>query len=447
MLKRKDVSWVNLPQVLGYNGWKRKAFISGRGLYYDYGVFIVRFPPTDPNDLEKWQYGCYRANNTDFRPAFPFHRACMNVLAKRLGLERQEDIDLDVLHEVCFQNGKGRANTLALDYGTVNGAGQCWQSDLGEEYIVSDPSFRPRVREFLRDLLPRRFLAGKNSSLNLDHKVLNDPLRALPYDVIHLILGELSLEDVRSLMQSSWYIYASTRSNAFWKQRLATSVLPWLWEASFLLEDESLSEALNWKDVFLWLNSVTKPQFGMDGLFMGVANRRRIWNACQPLVDQYLERVYPEQRPEPDVSEIRTIKDSAKASNTALVMYPVPETVHPVSSQFICSWDELHNRSSVLCAWWNQEGALVGISVTFVGSDTRVFGSTEGVRGTPLYILKGNWVLEFVVHIEEIDMFDIGQDRSDIRDASENVPRKTVHIVALGVSREVRYVIHKTHKM
>lgn len=444
-LRRKDVAWLDQAHVLGHNSEVERAFISGTGSYDDYGAFDIRTPGNDPNDPQDRQYPCYTIWETDGRASFPFHRACMHVLAKCLGLEQQEDIDIDALHAVCSQNSRDGDRTLSLNYGNIDGPDQCWQSYSGEEYVASDPSPRPRLREYLRDILPKRFPADETSSLNLEHKVQKDPLRALPYDILYIILEELPLEDIRSLMQSSWYVFSSTRNNAFWKQKLASLILPWFWEASFLLDDESFTNSLNWKDVFLWLEKVTRPQFGISGPFMGIANRRRIWEACQPLIGQYAEKVHPEERPEPEESEANAILDSAKSLHTAIVTYPVPETLHPVSSQFIRSWSEIKHRSSVLDTYWNSKNALIGVSITFSGTDERVFGSTEGRRGDQLYIPEGEWIREITIHTRDIDMFNRGQDRSHIQNASENVPKDSIYISGLTVSCEVWYIMHEAH--
>lgn len=44
-------------------------------------------------------------------------------------------------------------------------------------------------------------------------------------------------------------------------------------------------------DFFLWLEAVTEAKMGIKGPVLGIANRRRIWSACQQLVCDYQERV------------------------------------------------------------------------------------------------------------------------------------------------------------
>ena len=40
--------------------------------------------------------------------------------------------------------------------------------------------------------------------------------------------------------------------------------------------------------VYLLFDSVTAHPYGMSGVYMGLANRRRIWNACEQLKSAYV---------------------------------------------------------------------------------------------------------------------------------------------------------------
>ena len=58
------------------------------------------------------------------QPAYPYHQACLKVLARFLGIESQ-DIDKDVLYAVFSQNSSDWSRALLLDYGPIEGPEQC----------------------------------------------------------------------------------------------------------------------------------------------------------------------------------------------------------------------------------------------------------------------------------------------------------------------------------
>lgn len=71
---------------------------------------------------------------------------------------------------------------------------------------------------------------------------------------------------------------------------IRTHLAPWLWEIIDLVDGDELP-GFDYKGLFLWLDKVTQPKFGMGGPFMGVANRRRIWGVCGQLVDAYKDQL------------------------------------------------------------------------------------------------------------------------------------------------------------
>jgi hypothetical protein len=124
---------------------------------------------------------------------------------------------------------------------------------------------------------------------DLGYKVNRDPFRNIPYDLTHEILRYLSGDSIMALNRASWTIFSRTRSNLFWKKRLSEDMV-WFWELPQFLQN-CQNRAGDYKALYLWLDKRTKPLYGLTGVFMGVANRRRIWGPCAELADRYHRRL------------------------------------------------------------------------------------------------------------------------------------------------------------
>lgn len=295
---------------------------------------------------------------------------------------------------------------------------------------------KPEIKEILHGMLPAQLFASPLEQSDLSHKVQNDVFTKLPYDILHLIFLHLSTSDMLSLIHASYSVCSATRSTSFWKSQIRTRILPWFWEIEDLF-DSTFPTDFNFKGTFLWLEKLTRAEFGMIGPFLGLANRRRIWNVCQELVPSYIEKVPKNAQPEPDAEAAKAIIDKAFCLHMPLVTYPKPKKTHVASAQFIRSWNEIESKSSVLETFWNDNGALVGISVTF-GSARRVFGTDEESKAKAgigvMHIPAGEWIKEIVVYMRNLDMFDRSGDRSKYRTAMDIKPKEDVWIEALSVS-------------
>lgn len=299
---------------------------------------------------------------------------------------------------------------------------------------MSDPGWQSEVRDVLRSQLPARLFTQGVKSLDVADKVRNDPLRVLPYDLLLDIFGYLSTNDILSLMTSSWHILNSTREASFWQHMLRRRVLPWFWELTSVLESTTFPDGFDHKGLFLWLHTITQPQFGLYGPMMGIANRRRIWRVCQELRPLYKARVKPVQQVEPADDEAKEILDRAVNLHLPIVTYPQTKDAQTTFTQFIRSWHEIRHRSCELQTYWNEQSILVGIAVTF-GGPQRLFGSTLGKPGLPLHIDAGDWIQEIRVSIDPLDMMNEHQNRSDDLRETEVIPFRTSSITGMQVSQ------------
>ncbi|KAF9690589.1 hypothetical protein EKO04_011428 [Ascochyta lentis] len=416
LLALEDIKWLDRCRTLGYNAQASgitKAFISGLGRYDDYGSFRIKKPGNDPNDIGADEYDCYRAGGGDIDDStFPFHEACYRVLARNLGYEDPKEIDKDVLYGIMRQCSEEWGSVLNLDYGGVE-AEQFWSCQPGEEYTVCRPDKDLNTSSILPSLMPAKLL-HTSTTPDLFKKVQHDALNVLPFDILYTMFQHLKIQDILNLMQASWHVYSLTRDRSFWRQMIRSHLAPWFWE---LDRTAALFEAhpnLDYKGMFLWLNMATHPKCGMEGPFMGIANRRRIWNVCEQLSPIYNLKVCRTVQEELDHEEAKAVLDTAVSLHMPMVMYPQPKNAHTTSIQFIRSWNEVGNQASDLETYFReQDGALIGISVNF-GNGERLFGSKEGKKGQSMHIRAHDWVQEIVVYLREIDMFNRNQDRSDV---------------------------------
>ncbi|KAI4908463.1 uncharacterized protein J4E92_010862 [Alternaria infectoria] len=398
-----DVKWINRVRALALNP-ERKAYISGRGRYYDYGSLDIEGPGRDPNDPGEGSLNITSYASGDEPQAFPFHEACFDILAKSIGLESR-DINKHVMLRTFSALLANERPVLDVDYQVFSGNEQFWHNGAGSEYEVCDPSPRPALQERIQDILPANIFGGIPQLANLAHKVRTDPIAVLPYDLLLEILGYVDSKDMLSLMQASHHVNSVTREAAFWKHMVRMRVLPWFYELRYFVETAT-TDALDYKGLFLWVDASTRPRFGIQGPLMHIANRRRIWGCCQPVASLYKKATGPVEPAEPaDSDEAKAILDSSVCLHMPMTMYPPPAQTETVSAQFIHSWNEITHRACVLDTYWrqinNSHDYLVGISVTLC-DQTRLFGSSDGFTGLPFHLDRGEWIKEIVCCIEDI---------------------------------------------
>ena len=435
-LQADDVRWIDRCRCLAFNPnapGVTKAYISGRGRYDDYGSFDVRRPGSDPNDDHDRTHTCFFAFSPDESSSFPFHEECYRILAKALEHKRYQDIDKDVLYGVMAAHTPEYGRALDISYGGISGGEQFWMCISGEEYAVCDPGLRIGLEDVLQGMLPARLFDGNLHFPDLSHKARHDPLSVMPYDVLLNIFKHVCTDDMLALMNASTHVSEMTRNRSFWKHMLHLRILPWFWELSTLLENTTLTETFNYKGLFIWINRITTPKYGMEGPLMGIANRRRIWESCKAIAPEYRKQLPSAPRSGPEEDEARAILDRAESFHMPLVLYPSPKGATTVSTQFVRSWHEIAHRSCELDTYWNDDSALVGIAVTF-GIEQRLFGSTAGERGASLHIEACEWIQEVRLLLSECNMFDESVDRSHYHSALNSRAQGNSQIEGMEVS-------------
>lgn len=270
------------------------------------------------------------------------------------------------------------------------------------QYSVSDPSWRAGLEEIIeQDMASIDFRLLPSNKLNLDHKVRRDDLTKLPLDIIYLIYTHLTAKDAFALMEASFHASAATRNNGFWKQFIKRAILPWFWEFELFVFDK-LTDDTNYKRLYLWLDAITEPRFGMDdGSYLRIANRRRIWKVCEQLAERYWR-----DAAKPSAANIdepgRSVLDESICDYMPVTASLQSDGGRIQSTLWLHSWDELNPDLAVFESFWNTDGMLVGLAVD-LGNGRRLLGQGEsndqGIVRQSATIPPGHWIKGFVLHI------------------------------------------------
>lgn len=248
----------------------------------------------DPKDTGASEHSCYFAYNPGETAAFPFHEACYALFSRSLGFRHTKQVDNDMLYDILESHRSSEvAQTLDLNYGLIEHPKQFWECKPGFEYCVADPSPVPEFWQVCCQEMPPIIFGGRSTGPDLSHKIQTDPFDRLPTDIIQNIIEQSDLNDTLALREASWYVHAWTKRHhkQFGLQMIRLHLSPWLWEMDDLLSSATSSECnVDFTKLFFWIESITEPRFGMRGTFMGMANRWRIWDACQQMLYDYQER-------------------------------------------------------------------------------------------------------------------------------------------------------------
>ncbi|KAL0262037.1 hypothetical protein SLS55_003472 [Diplodia seriata] len=393
----EDVQWTYKAQVLGFN----------------------------PQATGIDNYRVYDATQT---ACYPIHEPCLKLLTRVLcGNDNIDNLDKDTLYHII--SGLMGWDLPKLDYGEPSVEhDQWWWSKPGEEtanakmmviYPLSNPTFTTLLRntvstdDFALPTPPGT--TDPATSASLSARVRRDPFARLPYDITHQILLLLPAEAVPRLATASYPVHAAVRSSArnpgFWRQALRRC-MPWFWELHVLMRHGTVDpEETDFKGLFLWLEACTRPRRGLEGPFMGVANRRRVWGVCEQYDALYVRRVREKERESAVGREAREIWRGVVNTGLPVVVWPVPVPeneggLRTSTTQWVCAWEEVQG-GAVLEVTWDEQHTLMGLTLV-VSGERRLFGSDGGGRfGSRLKketveIEPGCWIRGLVLHIPDV---------------------------------------------
>lgn len=122
------------------------------------------------------------------------------------------------------------------------------------------------------------------------NNTITDPFEKLSNELIHHVVSYLEGSEVFLLRQASMIVREATSGNEYLRPRVQKK-MGWLWIPPDLFREESGNPAIDWMKVYLLFESATAHPHGTRGVYVGLANRRRSWNACEQLRSRYMAHV------------------------------------------------------------------------------------------------------------------------------------------------------------
>ncbi|KAH6842295.1 hypothetical protein B0I37DRAFT_407388 [Chaetomium sp. MPI-CAGE-AT-0009] len=402
LVTRESLEWLTTSCCLGINPQAQggpKAFISGGVEYYSCRAAVVQAgsDPNEPPGIEHKGLSCYSLTDP---AAFPFHPCCLSILADVVtGSTDVTKIDKDALYNAMSELDHPYEACLRINYGNINNGDQTWGSIPGEEFAATNPGTTPEITDLLANCLADERFQMRQDGLGITRKVhVQDPFAALPPEIQRNIFRFLSRDSLLALLKASWAAFCTTHHNSFWKWFLKHD-MPWMTELRLLLDNPRLAPEPNYKALYMWLIQVTTPRFGMDGPFMGLANRRRIWSVCEELAPRYFRQLHvlPRQSPDDTMLQGATCRHLVFVSD---VKEPQGESWDLQRTFFAYSQDEIDNKLFCLSAYWTENDSLAGLCV-IVDRQKRSFGLTDDdmphLTKTAMCLARGDYVTTIIL--------------------------------------------------
>ncbi|GAB1201321.1 hypothetical protein APSETT444_010712 [Aspergillus pseudonomiae] len=163
--------------------------------------------------------------------ALPFHPWCFGVYMKLSRLRLGRVVINDLVEYFDNVERFPRQYFDEPDSAVQKAAGESWIHSKGDEWLVANPFYVPRLRE----ILERAMDTGPSFSpqdgafepLLSMTKNTTDPFTRLPREILDMIIKSLSTKDIASLRLVSRQFYQLHVS--LW-HRLIQEDMPWLWE-------------------------------------------------------------------------------------------------------------------------------------------------------------------------------------------------------------------------
>lgn len=192
--------------------------------------------------------------------------------------------------------------------------------------------------------------------------------------------------------------------------------MPWFFEAMPLIEDAAFMSNIDPRRMFVCLEQMSKPQRGLRGLRMNIANRRRVWGVCAQLAARYnekLPRSHNQGRETLAKGEEEEEAQSIMANATNPHMPRIREDprhsvfkgsnkknlVDTVVTQWICAWGEIGAPGTAVETAWDECDCFTGIAVEIRG-ERRRFGSGWEGNVCRRELPAGVWIDGLILHIQ-----------------------------------------------
>ncbi|KAJ5734404.1 hypothetical protein N7493_003190 [Penicillium malachiteum] len=457
ILSEEQAAWARSVRCSGLNPYAKsttKCFVSAQGRMDHFGNLefdsLYQDDPNIPDEIVLKAFGLH----SEMPGVYPFHSECLEifkgVLAHKAGVKWTKswvnddwelsapEIDKETLYTVLDSLADITPFTfLDLDYGMLMHCRNLrWHAEPGEEVLLANPVYlEENVCNEMLDAWKNT--VGTTWALSrVGTAVGDDPFTQLSFELLDNMFSRLDLSSLLKLLQASPYLYRSFgNSQTFWR-RVMDHNMPWFFEMELFQDgvlqsygvegspapedcendctlDHTAPRSAHGKSLrrlCLWVNYMTTAVHGMKWPMMGVANRRRIWKACEPIVEQYLSRAaYPGH----ELTNAKTIDldpqilESATCFRIPLVSIPKPKEYHAETVFWVRDWNDIHSAFT-LKIFWNSRKNLVGLGARVNRKHTpnlRLFGASDSQDGytvDTVQVQNGDWIQGFILHYPQI---------------------------------------------
>lgn len=145
--------------------------------------------------------------------------------------------------------------------------------------------FDDAIKSFIqRKVASNKLGDGRSLLAEGKQKIISDPFLAMPKELVWQIARYLPADSLLALCSASWAVLSATRDNTFWEAFIYHD-MPWAAMEFKDIINNVQSCDLDCKALHLWIKRMTAPKYGLPAPWMGLANRRRIWDVCQAFSD------------------------------------------------------------------------------------------------------------------------------------------------------------------
>ncbi|KAF5011767.1 hypothetical protein FDECE_2134 [Fusarium decemcellulare] len=387
LVSEASLAWLDDVSCLGHNALavgEKRAFLADAYPYNDC---------VDPNEPAGMMLTCYDTTNRDGPAVFPLHKTCYGMLEKVItSAKPSSSIDRDVLYDAMTRLSHALATSLDINYGKIWGQGHSWEPIPGEEFSVTNPNDTKTFYGYLRERTALGIFNAQEEGVTLGpHRQGNDTFSRLPSEMIRTIVDLVPGEALLNITSVSRPFYHDARAGDYWKSRISSD-MPWLDDLSEPLADSH--PELDYRKLYVWLNTMTEPRYGIESPFLAIANRRRIWDACAELSGHYYTAAKKQVAMEPDPKIVQQA-ECPLLLKVAPTHAPRLDRIH--QTWWIHSWEEINDSALDFETFWNDDKLLVGIGVV-IGKSRRIFGTTSG-RKTAVRIPTEDWISSMVLYL------------------------------------------------